>query len=264
LIVPVGIRQAVARELIAYGQELADEGAVQVGGAFTPDLEADAFIKESAEAFLLGVLFTQGIPAERAWRGPYLLADRLGHFDLDRIANSPDEVASAFATPPALHRFVKTVPRWVSAAAAKLRDEYGGRAGNIWPDGAQVIEVTERLLAFPGIGEKKAAMTVEILTRSFGIPLSGIEHGSVAYDVQVRRVFLRTGLVDRDTPADVRKAANDACPGAPGSLDLPTWLVGRQWCRPRVPDCAGCRLGAVCPRLVERAVTGVGMRVPRG
>lgn len=261
--VPVGVREAVAATLVAYGRELAAAGAIQVGGAFTTDPAADAFIKNSMEAFLIGVLFTQGIPAERAWSGPYLLASRLGHFDLDRMVRSPDEVARAFAAPPALHRFVRTVPGWVCSAAARILDEYGGRAANIWPDGAHVIDVTERLLTFHGIGEKKAAMAVEILTRSFGVRLTGRKCGSVAYDVQVRRVFMRTGLVDRDTLADVRRAAEEACPEAPGSLDLPAWLIGREWCRPRVPECLRCRLGPVCPRLVERAVVGVGPRASR-
>lgn len=263
MIVPLGAREDVARAIVAYGRDLAEAGAVQVGGAFTPNPEADAFIKASPEAFLIGVLFTQGIPAERAWSGPHLLAQRLGHFDIDRIAESPHEVAAAFAQPPALHRFVKTLPGWVCSAAVRIRDDYGGRAENIWPAGAHVIDVTDRLLSFRGIGEKKAAMAVELLARSFGVPLVGRECGSVAYDVQVRRVFMRTGLIDSDTPAEVRRAAGEACPASPGSLDLPTWLIGRQWCRPRVPECAQCRLGGVCPRLTERAVVGVGSRTSR-
>jgi hypothetical protein len=56
---------AVARELAAYGRELAGSGAFQAGGAFTDLAAADELIKSSPEAFLLGVLFTQGIPAER-------------------------------------------------------------------------------------------------------------------------------------------------------------------------------------------------------
>ncbi len=256
-------RTAVAGELEAYAQELAAAGTVQVGGTFTTDPAADEFVKSSGEAFLLGVLFTQGIPAERAWAGPYLLSRRLGHFDLERIARSPDAVARAFATPPALHRFVRTVPGWVCSAAQKVVDEYGGRAANMWPDGAHVLEVTERLRAFPGIGEKKAAMAVEMLSRSLGVSLIGRECGGVAYDVQVRRVFLRTGLIDRDTPGEVRRAAEAACPDAPGSLDLAAWLVGRTWCRPRLPECAECRLAAVCPRLVGRGAAGVGSRAPR-
>ncbi len=253
-------REAVAAELRAAGEELAALGAAQDGDAFTPLQQADALIKSSPEAFLLGVLFTQGVPAERAWAGPYLLRERLGHLDLERLAAEREAVARAFAHPPALHRFVKTVPGWVSSAAARLIEEYGGSAAAIWPDGARVTEVTRRLLEFPGVGEKKAVMAVEILVRHFGVALEGTECGSVAYDVHVRRVFLRSGLAEADTPEAIRAAARAACPEAPGLLDLPAWQIGRAWCRPREPRCAECRLGGVCARLVQHAPTGVGAR----
>jgi len=255
-------RQAVARELGAYAAELAAERAVQVGDGFTTDTAANDLIVSRPEAFLIGVLFTQGVPAERAWAGPWLLRERLGHLDLARLASEPDRIAEAVARRPALHRFVHTLPRWISSAAARLLAEYGGEACRIWPDGDHVLAVTERLLAFDGIGEKKSAMAVDLLTRVLGVPLTGIECGTVAYDVHVRRVFLRTGLIDRDTLAAVNEAAAAACPEAPASLDLPTWLVGRQWCRPLRPECGRCRLGSVCPRRTGLNVEGVGRRRP--
>ncbi len=249
----------VARALREHGEELASAAAAQVGDAFTWP-PADAFLKSSANAFLLGVLFTQGLPAERAWAGPYLLSERLGHLDLDRLANEPEAVRAAFATAPALHRFVQTLPRWVSSAARRLLDDYEGDAAGIWPSGAHVLDVTERLLAFDGIGQKKAAMAVELLVRHFGVQLAGIDCGTVAYDVHVRRVFLRTGLIDKDTPDEVRRAAARVCPEAPGLIDLPTWLIGRETCRPKRPACERCRLGEVCPRHVDRDAPGVGVR----
>ncbi|HEY3317301.1 MAG TPA: hypothetical protein VGK50_02595 [Coriobacteriia bacterium] len=256
----VSVRPPVAALLVELGARLAASGDAQVGDAFTDDPAADALIKSSPNAFLLGVLFTQGIPAERAWAGPSLLAQRLGHLDLRRLAAEPDAVEGAFAGPPCLHRFKHTLPRWVSAAAGKLLAEYGGDASRIWAKGSRVTEVTERLSAFPGIGRKKAAMAVEILTRHFGVELEGRECGSVAYDVHVRRVFLRTGLAEVDTPEAIERAAAEACAEAPGTLDLPAWLVGREWCRPSRPDCDACPLGEECARRVWLQVEGVGAR----
>ncbi len=250
----------VARLLRAYGEELASAGAAQAGGAFTDLPGADALIKRSSEAFLLGILFTQGIPAERAWAAPYLLAQRLGHLDLDRIAREEDAVASAVASPPALHRFVHTLPVWICSAARRVTVEYAGSAARIWEPGSHVLDITQRLMAFDGVGEKKAAMAVEILRRHFGVPMTGAECGSVAYDVHVRRVFLRTGMADEDTPEAIRAAARRACPDAPGTLDLAAWLVGRDWCRPRDPRCDGCRLAPACARLTGRNAEGVGVR----
>jgi uncharacterized HhH-GPD family protein len=234
------------------------EGAAQVGPTFTAIPEADALLRASPNAFLLGVLFTQGIPAERAWAGPWLLAKRLGHLDITRLAKESAAVAFAVQQPPMLHRFKNTLPRWISAAATQLDTEWEGDASLIWARGSHVLQVTERLAAFTGIGRKKSVMAVEILTRHLGVELIGREWGQVAYDVQVRRVFLRSGLIERDTPAEVEAAATRACPQAPGTLDLAAWLIGRQTCRPRAPRCDECRLGAVCPRLTELDALGVG------
>lgn len=253
-------RGAAAEELLAYGRELATARAAQVGGAFTDIAGADALLKASPEAFLLGVLFTQGMAAERAWAGPYLLRERLGHLDLHRLASERSAVLEAVSRRPALHRFRVTVAGWVSDAAARLLDCWGGDASRIWSAGSTAVEVTERLSAFRGIGPKKAAMAVEILARHFGVPIAGLEDGTVAYDVHVRRVFLRAGLVDVDSREAIAAAARRACPEAPGTLDLPAWLVGRQWCHPARPDCDACRLGGVCPRLTSRTVEGVGAR----
>lgn len=254
---------ACGHALREYGRELAEAGAAQVGASFTDVPAADALVRGCPEAFLIGVLFTQGIPAERAWAGPWLLQQRLGHLNVHRLAEETDAVAAAVAASPALHRFIHTLPRWISAAARRLIAEYGGSASAVWAPGSHVLDVTERLLAFDGIGEKKAAMAVEILMRHFGVPLEGAECGTVAYDVHVRRVFLRCGMIAEDSPEAVRTAAQRACPDAPGTLDLATWLVGREWCRPRQPKCDECVLAEVCPRLTHLGVEGVGVRGPK-
>jgi uncharacterized HhH-GPD family protein len=250
----------VAAVLRSFGEELASAGSAQVGAAFTDIAEADALIKSSPEAFLLGVLFTQGIPAERAWAGPWLLRERLGHLDMERLAVEREAVAEAVCRRPALHRFKHTIAGWVSDAAERVLTCYGGEADAIWSPGSSVADVGERLSTFRGIGRKKAAMACEILTRHFGVLLTGAQDGTVAYDVHVRRVFLRSGLVESDTPDAVGTAARTACPDAPGTLDLPAWLVGRQWCRPNEPRCEECRLLSACPRRTWLGVEGVGAR----
>ncbi len=254
----------VAADLLAYGLELQAAGDAQVGGSFTGVAEADELIESSAEAFLLGMLFTQGIPAERAWTGPWLLRERLGHLDLERLAGEPETVREAVQRHPMLHRFKNTLPRWISAAAARLLEDYGGDATRIWAPGTHVLDVTKRLVDFDGIGRKKAVMGTEILMRHFGVELEGRECGQVAYDVQIRRVFLRTGLVDRDTLADIEAAAASICPDSPGVLDLAAWLVGRDTCRPKAPRCEDCRLGATCPKRTWLSVEGVGARRTNG
>lgn len=250
----------VAAALVAYGRELEAAGAAQVGGSFSGSPEADALLAHDPNALLIGILFTQGIPAERAWAGPWELRNRLGHLDLARLASEPLTVREAFHQPPMLHRFKNTLPLWVSRAATRLLAEYDGDASSIWARGSHVLEVTERLSRFDGIGRKKSVMAVQILTRHFGVRLTAMECGQVAYDVQVRRVFLRSGLAVEDTPEAIEAAALLACPDSPGTLDLAAWLIGRQTCRPRMPLCDECRLGAACPRRVWLSPQGVGAR----
>lgn len=246
--------------LVAYGRELEASGAAQVGGSFTGRPGPDRLLQQDPNAFLFGVLFTQGIPAERAWAGPWELRERLGHLDVSRIAAEPEAVRAAFVQPPMLHRFKNTLPAWVSEAATRIVECYAGDASAIWAPGSHVLEVTERLSQFKGIGRKKSVMAVQILTRHFDVRLLGAECGQVAYDVQVRRVFLRSGLAEEDTPEAMEAAASCACPGSPGTLDLPAWLIGRQTCRPRAPLCDECRLGSVCPRRIWLTPEGVGAR----
>lgn len=251
---------AVSRSIVAYGRELSDAGAAQVGGSFTDNAAADELVRADPFAFLIGVLFTQGIPAERAWAAPYLLRDRLGHLDPARIASDSAGVRRAVQKPPMLHRFKETLPGWIVSAGSMVETDYGGHAERIWVQGSHTLEVTDRLTRFPGIGRKKSVMAVEILKRHFGIDLAGDECGQVAYDVHVRRVFLRSGLVAEDTPDAVAAAARRACAESPGTLDLAAWLIGRETCRPREPRCDQCRLGSVCPRLTALDAVGVGAR----
>jgi uncharacterized HhH-GPD family protein len=251
---------AVGDLLVALGRRLDAEGDAQVGGSFTPVPGADHLLATSPEAFLLGVLFTQGVPAERAWAGPWLLKQRLGHLDLGRLAADRAAVDAAICAPPALHRFKHTLAGWISDAAARLIECYDGDATRIWAAGSTAAEVADRLAAFKGVGRKKSAMAVEILRRHFGVAMAEPEGGTVAYDVHVRRVFLRTGLAASDTPAAIDAAARAVCPACPGTLDLPTWLVGRTWCRPVDPLCGECPLAAGCPKLTGVRVDGVGVR----
>ena len=80
-----------------------------------------------------------------------------------------------------------------------------------------------------------------------------MEQSDIAYDVHIRRVFLRARLADRDDRDHMIAVARRLHPTRPGALDLPTWLIGRGWCHPGVPDCAMCPLTKVCPKEIERA-----------
>lgn len=248
---PTADSRAVAAGLLPHGAEL----AASAGGAavrFTLDEAANALVHRDPFAFLIAVVCDQGIVAERAWAIPYQLRGRLGHLDPYRMAAKPQTVVTAFAVSPKLHRFVNQVAGWVVRAAGVVADRYGGDASGIWNDRPSAMELRRRFDALAGIGQKKAAMAVEILERDLHVPLSDLTGSDVAYDVHVRRVFLRAGLAQRDDVAEMVAVARALHPERPGELDNPAWDIGRRWCHRKSPDCPGCPLVKVCPRLIER------------
>jgi uncharacterized HhH-GPD family protein len=248
---PPADRPAIVDALLAHGRALA---AALGGGTvrFTDNDEANALLHADPFAFLVAVICDQGIVAERAWAIPYELRKRLGHLDVERLTGRAEEVRLAFSTPPKLHRFVNDIASWVVEAAGIVLDRYGGDTSRIWNDTPSAAELRARFDAFPGIGQKKAAMAVEILERDMQVPLDDLTGSDIAYDVHVRRVFLRTGLVDRDEVGHMVDAARSLHPERPGELDNPAWDIGRRWCHPGVPDCPSCPLLQECPRFIER------------
>lgn len=144
------------------------------------------------------------------------------------------------------HRFPRVVAAWVLQAARVVVDRYRGDTAAIWSDSPTAIELRQRLEAFVGIGQKKAAMAVEILAAELGVAVAELSGSDVAYDIHVRRVFVRTGLAMTDSLNSVVAAARMLHPARPGALDVPAWTIGRHWCRPRRPACGSCPIAWAC------------------
>ena len=251
-VAPEGSRVVVVKALLEYGRKHKEDPQTP-SVDFTPNPQANELLGANPFAFLIGVLFDQGVPAERAWLAPYLLRQRLGHLDIESILDQEARVRSAVADKPTLHKYVEKMPRWLILAARRVKERYGGDAGAIWANNPSADELRQRLKAFVGIGQKKAAMAVEILARDFGVPVRHLERNDVAYDVHLRRVFLRTRLADRDDRDHMIEVARKLHRSRPGELDLPTWLIGRGWCHADIPNCETCPLTDVCPKDIERA-----------
>jgi uncharacterized HhH-GPD family protein len=161
-------KKAVARALLAHAESLAEQMKDAKLVPFTEDEEANRLVHEDPFAFLLAVISDMGIRAERAWALPYELRKRLGYLTPRELAANPDAVSAAFREEPMLHRFVNMVAAWIVEAAQIVGDRYQGDAGAIWSDKPTAAQLRGRLEALPGIGQKKAAMAVEILERSLG------------------------------------------------------------------------------------------------
>jgi endonuclease III len=120
-----------------------------------------------------------------------------------------------------LHRYREKLPGWLVAAARIVVDEYAGDAARIWNDHPTARQLQQRLDRFPGIGQKKAAMAVEILDRDLGVSIRELDDSDIAYDVHVRRVLLRTGLADYDDLDHMIDVARRAYPNGPARSTCP-------------------------------------------
>ena len=106
--------------------------------------------------------------------------------------------------------------------------------------------------AFSGISHKKASLACLLLWRDLGVEISDKENIDIAYDVHIRRIFLRAGFCEKDTLKDVTEAARRLNPKFPGYLTSPFWALGRNICRPTEPLCGQCPIRPFCARRLDK------------
>lgn len=144
------------------------------GVTLTDDPAADLFLAEDPNALLLGVLYDSQYQTRRAFAIPLRLKERLGHFDISRLADDEEEVIlEAFGRKPALHRFPYRNARLTRQLAGVIVAQYGGDAGRIWRDAADVNDLSARVMALPAFGEEKTNWTVGMLGILGMLPFDG-------------------------------------------------------------------------------------------
>ncbi|MDP3712511.1 MAG: HhH-GPD-type base excision DNA repair protein [Mycobacteriales bacterium] len=145
------------------------------------DEAADALLSTDPLALLLGMLLDQQIPMEKAFKGPQVLLERLGHLDAARIAAmDPEAFAAVMATPPAVHRFPGSMAGRVQALCAALVELYDGSAEKLW-DVTTGAELLARVQALPGFGEQKARIFVALLGKQWGVTPKGWREAAGSY-----------------------------------------------------------------------------------
>ncbi|BCK52455.1 (Fe-S)-cluster assembly protein [Nocardia wallacei] len=145
--------------------------------------EADKLLSADNFALLTGMLLDQQFPMEHAFRGPQKLADRMGGFDIRRIAEvDPEEFEELGATPPAIHRYGRSMARRVQELARYIVENYDGKVENLWIDGdPDGKEVLKRLKALPGFGDQKARIFLALLGKQRGVQPAGWREAAGAY-----------------------------------------------------------------------------------
>ncbi|WIX79870.1 HhH-GPD-type base excision DNA repair protein [Amycolatopsis carbonis] len=171
------------------------------------DAEADKLLSEDPVALLVGMLLDQQISMEVAFLGPRKIADRMGGFDVRRIAEADTEAfVEKCVTPPAIHRYGGSMARRVQALCQFLMEHYDGNAEAIWtegrpkPDGPEVLK---RLKALPGYGEQKAKIFLALLGKQYGVQPKGWREAAGAYGDRGSRRSI-ADVVNAKTLAEVR------------------------------------------------------------
>lgn len=149
---------------------------------FTPDDEANALLERDPLALLIGMTLDQQIPMEKAFKGPAVLRERLGHLDAARIAElDPEVFGEAMATPPAVHRFPGSMGKRVQDLCAVIAQDYGNDASALWSDATTGAELLARMKALPGFGDQKARIFVALLGKQLKVRPAGWREAAGSY-----------------------------------------------------------------------------------
>jgi uncharacterized HhH-GPD family protein len=148
------------------------------------DAAADELLLSDPFARVLGMLLDQQIPLEKAFVGPYRLAERMGVQRLDpvQIADyDPAAFAELYATPLAIHRFPGSMAERSQKLARAVADEYDGDAAKIWTGAKDGKDLFKRLSALPGFGKMKAQIFIALLGKQFGVQPEGWREAAGVY-----------------------------------------------------------------------------------
>lgn len=120
----------------------------------------------------------------------------------------------------------------------------------------QVPRTMEELVKLPGIGRKTANV---LLGSVYDIP-------GITVDTHVGRLSRRMGLTTESDPVKVERDLMALLPKKEWTMFSHRMIThGRQVCYARRPNCAGCALNKVCPRIgVEEPKAPQRSRIRRG
>jgi len=145
-----------------------------MGLQIAQDPAADEVLAKDPFALLTGMLLDQQYRMEHAFRGPHKILTRFGTLDPAAIAAAdPDEFAVLCSTPPAIHRYGKSMAGRVQQLARVIVDEYDGDAAAVWSSAKSGAELMKRLQKLPGYGEQKAKIFTALLAKQLDVKPRG-------------------------------------------------------------------------------------------
>jgi len=167
----------------------------------TGDAAADQMLTDSPFALIVGMMLDQQYPMEHAFRGPHKVLTRFGSIEPSAIAAAdPEEFATLCSTPPAIHRYGRSMAGRLQSLAQLVEEKYDGHAERLWTEAGTGQELFDRVLALPGFGEQKAKIFVALLAKQLGVRPAGWEKAAGAYAEEGYR-----SVADVTDPASLQK-----------------------------------------------------------
>ena len=243
----------IIAKLIQKGEDLLNKPFTP--NKFTKEIHIDEKLNDlenHPHHFVLACVMDRQIKAERAWKIPYIICERINDHSFNGLQKlSQDDILRIFRK-NSLHRFNETMAKCFYNAVQRIHDDYNDDASLIWKDNLHSATIVRRFLQFDGIGIKIATMATNILAREFKIPMKDKICIDISPDVQVKRVFTRLGLISKNASNDeLIYCARELNPNYPGIFDLSAWEIGRESCRPTNPQCNTCILNEKCPKIIN-------------
>jgi endonuclease-3 len=122
----------------------------------------------------------------------------------------------------------------------KARSIIGCCKGLVEQHGGRVPDTMEELVPLPGVGRKTANV---VLGTAFGQP-------GITVDTHVRRLSGRLGLTEEEDPEKIERDLMRLIPRKDWTMFSHRLIFhGRQVCHARKPDCEGCGLARLCPKV---------------
>lgn len=177
---------------------------------WTEEPEANRLLETNPLALLIGLVLDQQVKMEKAFGGPYVLQQRLGHLDAGKIAAmDPDKLVAVFRERPALHRFPGSMALRVQALCQAVVKDYGGDAAAVWTQARDGADLAARIKQLPGFGEMKVKILVAVLAKKFGVKPAGWEKHAANWhtvaDVDSEATMAEARVVKREMKLKAKK-----------------------------------------------------------
>jgi endonuclease III len=241
----------ISNRLITKGLNLLKNPKAQK--EFTTNRKANELLnnfQDYPHAFVLACVMDRQIDANRAWLIPFQIANEIGNFEFPTLLKiTLGEYIQIFESKK-LHRFNQKMATCFFNAIKLIQVKYQGNASKIWNSNPKSGKVVRSFLEIDGVGLKIATMATNILVRDFKIPMKDYNCIDISPDVQIQRVFKRIGFISKeDKIPQLLYCAREINPEYPGVFDFPAWEIGKNWCKPKNPDCKNCYLKDICPKV---------------